>query len=143
MLEISINKILFTDDNFSLVQNIRKQVFVLEQGVDPKLEMDPFDQDAIHFLLLINGTAIGTARWRITKLGVKLERFAILKAYRKSGYGSELVKAVLSDVSSSNEVIYLNSQLNAVSFYKKLGFEPQGSMFEEAGIQHFKMLFKG
>lgn len=143
MLEISINKILFTDDNFSLVQNIRKQVFVLEQGVDPKLEMDPFDKDAIHFLLLINGTAIGTARWRITKLGVKLERFAILKAYRKSGYGSELVKAVLSDVSSSNEVIYLNSQLNAVSFYKKLGFEPQGSMFEEAGIQHFKMLFKG
>ena len=143
MSEISINKISYTDTNFEIAQNLVLQVFVLEQGVNPKLEMDRFDKDASHFLLLVNEIAIGTARWRTTEFGVKLERFAILKDYRKLGYGSKLVKAVLSEISFHHKTIYLNSQLNAVEFYKNLGFETQGSLFEEAGIQHYKMLFKG
>jgi predicted GNAT family N-acyltransferase len=27
--------------------------------------------------------------------------------------------------------------------YRKFGFEPEGPQFEEAGIQHFKMVLKG
>lgn len=143
MLKISINKILYTDDSFKIAQQIRNQVFVEEQGVDPVLEMDKFDKAASHYLFFVNELAVGTARWRITEFGIKLERFAILKEHRSFGYGSKLVAAVLKDISSKEKTIYLNSQVNALNFYQKLGFISQGSEFEEAGIYHYKMIFKG
>ena len=143
MSEILISKILFTDENFKIAQQIRCQVFVKEQGVDPVLEMDVFDKTASHYLLFSNDVAVGTARWRFTEFGIKLERFAILKEFRGLGYGAQLVSAVLKDISSQEKSIYLNSQVNALNFYQKLGFVSQGSQFEEAGIYHYKMIFKG
>lgn len=143
MSEISINKILYTDDSFKIAQQIRNQVFVEEQEVDPVLEMDKFDKTASHYLFFVKDLAVGTARWRITEFGIKLERFAILKKHRGFGYGSKLVGAVLKDISSKEKIIYLNSQVNALSFYQKLGFVSQGSQFQEAGIYHYKMIFKG
>jgi predicted GNAT family N-acyltransferase len=143
MSEILINKVLFDDDSFELAQQIRTQVFVEEQGVDPILEMDVFDKTARHYLFFANGIAVGTARWRVTEIGVKLERFAVLKEYRGLGYGSKLVHGVLKDILSLGKNIYLNSQVNALSFYEKLGFVCEGSQFEEAGIYHYKMVFKG
>lgn len=143
MSEISINKILYTDDSFKIAQQIRNQVFVEEQEVDPVLEMDKFDKTASHYLFFVKDLAVGTARWRITEFGIKLERFAILKKHRGFGYGSKLVGAVLKDISSKEKNIYLNSQVNALSFYQKLGFVSQGSQFQEAGIYHYKMIFKG
>ncbi len=143
MSEILISKILFTDENFKIAQQIRCQVFVKEQGVDPVLEMDVFDKTASHYLLFSNDVAVGTARWRFTEFGIKLERFAILKEFRGLGYGAQLVSAVLKNISSQEKSIYLNSQVNALNFYQKLGFVSQGSQFEEAGIYHYKMIFKG
>jgi predicted GNAT family N-acyltransferase len=143
MSGILINKILFSEESFKIAQQIRSQVFVKEQGVDPVLEMDVFDKTAKHYLFFANDVAVGTARWRFTESGIKLERFAILKEYRGLGYGSQLVAAVLKDISSKEKSIYLNSQVNALSFYQKLGFVSQGSQFEEAGIYHYKMIFKG
>lgn len=143
MSEILISKILFTDENFKIAQQIRFQVFVKEQGVDPVLEMDVFDKTASHYLLFSNDVAVGTARWRFTEFGIKLERFAILKEFRGLGYGAQLVSAVLKNISSQEKSIYLNSQVNALNFYQKLGFVSQGSQFEEAGIYHYKMIFKG
>jgi predicted GNAT family N-acyltransferase len=143
MSGILINKILYTDESFKIAQQIRSQVFVKEQGVDPVLEMDVFDKTANHYLFFANDVAVGTARWRFTESGIKLERFAILKEYRGLGYGSQLVSAVLKDISSKEISIYLNSQVNALNFYQKLGFVSQGSQFEEAGIYHYKMIFKG
>tara|TARA_B110000003_G_scaffold133975_1_gene135957 strand:- start:8663 stop:9094 length:432 start_codon:yes stop_codon:yes gene_type:complete len=143
MSEILISKILFTDENFKIAQQIRCKVFVKEQGVDPVLEMDVFDKTASHYLLFSNDVAVGTARWRFTEFGIKLERFAILKEFRGLGYGAQLVSAVLKNISSQEKSIYLNSQVNALNFYQKLGFVSQGSQFEEAGIYHYKMIFKG
>lgn len=143
MSEILISKILFTDENFKIAQQIRCQVFVKEQGVDPVLEMDVFDKTASHYLFFSNDVAVGTARWRFTEFGIKLERFAILKEFRGLGYGAQLVSAVLKDISSQEKSIYLNSQVNVLNFYQKLGFVSQGSQFEEAGIYHYKMIFKG
>ncbi|MEC8692543.1 MAG: GNAT family N-acetyltransferase, partial [Bacteroidota bacterium] len=35
---------------------------------------------------------------------------------------------------------YLHAQLHAIPFYEKYGFKCTGPEFEEAGIQHFKMI---
>lgn len=122
---------------------IRRQVFVIEQNVDPLLENDEFEESSTHFLAKIDGKAVGTARWRFTDKGIKLERFAVLQNSRGRGVGLALVEAVLADISknpeSKNKLKYLNSQLAAIPLYAKFGFEKVGEMFEECNIQHFQM----
>jgi predicted GNAT family N-acyltransferase len=142
MSKVLIDKISYFDNKFEFCQQIRNQVFVVEQGVDPKLEMDLNDKKANHYLLSVNGVEVGTCRWRVTDQGIKLERFAILKEYRNLGYGSEIVKSVLKDAMLLNKTIYLNSQINALNFYQNLGFETEGSAFMEADIYHYRMIFK-
>ena len=122
---------------------IREQVFVIEQKVDPKLERDEFEASAHHFLAKIAGLPVGTARWRITEKGVKLERFAVLEEARGNGVGQALVEAVLEDIEknaqSRNQVRYLNSQLQAIPLYLKFGFKKVGDVFEECNILHYRM----
>ncbi|MBN7811705.1 GNAT family N-acetyltransferase [Algoriphagus sp. H41] len=125
------------------VFKIRELVFVIEQEVDPAEEYDEFEETSTHFLARLEGKPAGTARWRFTKNGVKMERFAVLKEARGKGVGQALVAAVLEDVKSRPEAEgktkYLHAQLTAVPLYAKFGFQKVGEMFEECNIQHFKM----
>lgn len=131
-----------TDADFELAKQIRKAVFVVEQGVDAQKEYDSFEAEAQHYLVLNGSDPIATARWRKTRDGVKLERFAVLAAYRGKGVGQFLVKLVLNDALKQGKPIYLNAQVQVVDFYQKLDFVKEGHLFEEAGIQHFRMFFK-
>lgn len=126
---------------------IREQVFVHEQGVPADLEYDAHDRQATtrHYLArAADGTPAGAARWRQTENGVKLERFAVLPDFRNQEIGAALLKQVVADVrqQAPGEVVYLHAQLRAVPFYERHGFERVGKLFEEAGIQHYKMALK-
>ena len=120
---------------------IRRQVFVIEQGVNPDEEYDEYEDSCTHYLAKYTGIASGTCRIRHTENGIKLERFAVIKSYRGKGIGAALVVKCLEKIGNTEATIYLHAQLQAVPFYKKLGFETTGPQFEEAGIQHFKMLY--
>jgi predicted GNAT family N-acyltransferase len=123
---------------------IREAVFVKEQHVRAEDEYDEFETSSHHFLAFCDGTPCGAARWRTTSNGVKLERFAVLAGFRGKGVGQALVRTVLDDVLSRQpepiESIYLNAQLTAMPLYAKFGFKAVGPMFEECGIQHYKMV---
>jgi predicted GNAT family N-acyltransferase len=118
---------------------IRYEVFVKEQDCPPELEIEA-DEEAQHFLAAIDHVPAGAARWRKTANGYKLERFAVLKMFRGTGVGKALMKTLLSDIPQDNSCIYLNAQVQAISFYEDLGFSVQGESFEEAGILHCKMV---
>ena len=120
---------------------IRKAVFVEEQGVDADLEYD-HEEEARHYLLFLAEKPIATARWRETEKGIKLERFAVLPQFRNRGMGEIILKEVLKDVTSSGKMIYLHSQIKAVTFYERNGFIKEGQMFTEAGIGHFFMKYQ-
>ncbi|WP_316802821.1 GNAT family N-acetyltransferase [Pedobacter nototheniae] len=120
---------------------IRKKVFVEEQNCPPELEWE-YEDESIHFLATHNGQPCGACRWRKTDAGYKLERFAVLKEFRGMGVGRALIAEALSDLPDNAHYIYLNSQLDAMSLYAKFGFVAEGDQFEEAGIQHFKMVKK-
>ncbi|WP_207427249.1 GNAT family N-acetyltransferase [Pedobacter sp. SYSU D00535] len=120
---------------------IRREVFVVEQNCPPELEWE-FEDESTHFLATVDDSPAGAARWRRTDKGFKLERFAVLKPFRGKGVGQALVKAVLGDLPRSADYIYLNAQVQAMGMYAKLGFVAEGEQFEEAGIQHYKMVFK-
>jgi predicted GNAT family N-acyltransferase len=126
-----------------LVFKIREQVFVKEQQVNADDEYDEFEPNSNHFLAKIDDIPVGTARWRLTDKGVKLERFAVLEEARGNGVGQALVASVLADIDADpmtkGKTKYLHAQLPAVSLYEKFGFQRVGEMFEECNIQHYKM----
>jgi predicted GNAT family N-acyltransferase len=126
------------DEAFS----IRRKVFVEEQGVDQNLEYDN-EESANHYLLLLAGKPIATARWRETGKGIKLERFAVLPPFRNRGFGEIILDEVLKDVKPLGKTIYLHSQAKAVHFYERNGFVKEGEMFVEAGIEHYYMKYPG
>jgi predicted GNAT family N-acyltransferase len=128
-----------TKEELEKVFAIRKIVFVEEQNCPPELEWENEDVST-HFLALSDHYPCGACRWRKTDNGYKLERFAVLKEFRGRGVGRALVATVLNDLPADADYIYLNAQLDAMGLYAKFGFVAEGDQFEEAGIQHFKMV---
>jgi len=121
---------------------IRRKVFVEEQQVSREEEYDAFEESSIHYLVSLNDVPVGTARWRITKDGIKLERFAVLQEYRNSGAGTVILKKILEDVIPLGKKIYLNAQITAINFYLKANFATEGDEFIEANIRHYKMVLQ-
>ena len=75
--------------------SIRRKVFIEEQKIDKKIEMDDASVKSKSFIASINRIYVGTARCRNTETGVKLERFAVLKPYRGLGVGKSLVQYMI------------------------------------------------
>ena len=124
---------------------IREKVFVQGQGVPADEEYDQHDRQATtrHYLVRVDGQPAGAARWRPTAHGVKLERFAVLPAFRNHGVGAALVRQVLADVAAEAPdaaQVYLHAQLQAIPLYERTGFRKVGELFEECDIQHYKMV---
>jgi len=117
---------------------IRKKVFVEEQNVPENIEWDEFEYNCNHILAEFAGNPVGTARWRKTEKGIKLERFAVLKDFRSNGIGGQLVKFVLKELKGKYN-IYLHAQEPVVKFYEHLGFKMKGERFFEANIPHWVM----
>lgn len=122
---------------------IREEVFVIEQQVASEEEFDEFEDESHHFVALDeNDHPIGSARWRYTEKGIKLERFTAKKTMRGKGLGTALVQAVLDDIAEKAEkgtYLYMHAQLPAVPLYLKFGFQTKGDQFDECGIMHYLM----
>jgi predicted GNAT family N-acyltransferase len=120
---------------------VRRQVFVREQGISENLVFDGHDREALHIVVQDGERVVGSAR--VQFLGdnqAKLERMAILKRYRRKGIGGEML--LFLDVVLKNkqvQQVIIHAQLEVVSFYKLCGFGELGLPFQEAGIKHIKM----
>lgn len=122
---------------------IRREVFVFEQKVLESIEIDEFEASSQHFLIRVRDAPVATGRLRVKGETIKFERIATMKNFRGQGHGRELMTAMLHFAQKNYPQLtpYMHSQLEAVGFYKKLGWKPQGDVFFEANIPHKKMIF--
>lgn len=118
---------------------IRRLVFVKEQNIPETIEFDDLSIETFNFIAIFNDEFVGTARYRNTSTGIKLERFAVLKKYRGNGIGKALMKYILKKIKDDSN-IYLHAQKPVINFYKKLGFKEVGKPFFEANILHMKLI---
>lgn len=126
-------------DLLAKIHAIRKEVFVIEQGCPEDLEWE-YEEESHHYAALLNGNPVGTARWRATDKGIKLERFAVLAEHRNKEVGKALLLHILEATQPLNVQRYLHAQLAAKNFYLRHGLQPVGDHFWEAGIEHVKMV---
>ena len=120
--------------------NIRKEVFIKEQNVDEKIEIDGED-NCTHATLYKDHQAAGTARYFPTNdNGIHVQRVAVLKEYRHQGIASKLLNNLIKRVKDSGYTyVILGAQDHAQDFYTQLGFEVVGEQYREAGILHHDM----
>ena len=120
---------------------VRRQVFVEEQGVSEDVEYDGYDTEALHMVAKDGERIIGTARVRFLATGqAKIERMAILKPFRRKGIGRKIMAFLNEELRNRQiEQVILHAQYQVVAFYKSCGFEESGLPFREAGIKHIRM----
>lgn len=150
---------------------IRTRVFIEEQGVTAAEEWDGLDNDAVHFLVYaekppttpvcshtasnhrvnspahsgntdVNTPATAVATARLLKNG-HIGRVAVLQPWRQRGVGRALMQALLAFTTQQNYPLpHLNAQVQALDFYRQLGFHAVGDVFLDAGIEHLCMEYR-
>lgn len=131
-------KLVQNEQDLERAFDVRKQVFVTEQGVPLHLEMDDFDQKAIHFIVNDGDTTIATARLREIegKVG-KVERVCVLKNYRGKRLGVLIMQMVEKFATEKEwKKLKLHAQSYAIPFYEKLDYIATSPEFMDAGIPH-------
>lgn len=139
-------KFLYYGDDLSDVINIRRQVFVVEQGVPEEEEFDEYDDLSVHALVYDNtdnNKPVATGRVYHDGNSYRVGRIAVLKNERGKYYGDFIVRLLVNKafLSGAEEVV-ISAQTKVVPFYEKIGFETYDESFEESGINHILMKVK-
>ncbi len=134
-------KLVENDKELEEALDIRKRVFVEEQGISETLEQDGNDSSALHMVVKNGDIAVGTVRIRfLNSQQAKLERMAILKPSRGAGIGKGIITFLEEKLKKRGiEQIVLHAQYYVIDFYIKCGFRETGLPFLEADIQHIRM----
>ncbi|MEY8444699.1 GNAT family N-acetyltransferase [Enterococcus ratti] len=115
---------------------LRYQVFVLEQGISPKLEFDEKNTDYHYFLLMNAATPVATLRYKKKSAACfQPDRFCVAKDYRHQGFGSRLL--LLAEEKAKQEGFiesYLVAEKTALEFYSKQGYQVCTKPFIEDGL---------
>lgn len=132
-------------DSMARCLEIRRRVFIEEQGVPAEIEVDGEDPLCRHYLAWLDGQALGAARMKPIAGAAKLQRIAVMPEARGAGLGIALVRRMIADARAalSDQAVILSSQSSAIGFYEKLGFVAEGDEFMDAGIPHRNMRYGG
>jgi ElaA protein len=126
------------------ILRLRSDVFVVEQNC-VYLDQDNKDQVCEHLMLLKNKEIIAYAR--IVPPGVSYKEPSIGRIvsrlnFRGQGYGTELVKLAIENCLRlhGNHPIKIGAQFYLKVFYESFGFNAEGEVYDEDGINHIHMI---
>lgn len=127
----------------ALTMELRRRVFVVEQGVPEQLEWDGIDASATHYVArAADDAVVGCARV-VSADGPttwKVQRVAVRSDLRGRGVGRQVMAAIAADAERSGIAsLVLEAQTHAMPFYDRLGYVAEGPEFLDAGIPHIRM----
>ena len=126
---------------------LRRAVFVGEQGVSPAAEQDGRDFEGVHLVARERGRVVGTCRLLLAppvdrrgRPEVRLGRLAVGPAWRRRGVASALLAAAEREARAAGaQRIVLHAQTYACALYLDAGYRRRGRPFLEEGIEHVTM----
>jgi ElaA protein len=134
---------LTVDELYKLLR-LRSEVFVVEQNC-VFLDMDNKDQQCHHVLGWIGDDLAASVR--IVPEGVSyaepsIGRVVTAPKYRRTGLGKPLMEEAIRITTQlyGNQPIRIGAQLYLKEFYSSLGFQAQGEIYLEDGIEHIEMV---
>ncbi len=125
---------------------LRHQVFLRELKRVRDIETDADDEDAIHLILLAGREVIGTLRLYEHPAYpgyLKIGRVAVRQDLRGQGYGKILMETAHTCARKEEALgTVLHAECSRRAFYERLGYQAEGAIFEEAGLDHILMRLK-
>jgi ribosomal protein S18 acetylase RimI-like enzyme len=110
-------------------------------GMDRGTEKDKYDDSSFHLVALCNSKVIGSARLRelSPELG-SITYVAVLPEFQKQGIGTKLIETLIEKAQEKNlKTLRVMARMNALGFYKKLGFLERGEPRTHLDIPHLFM----
>lgn len=104
----------------------------------PEVVELPDDEEGIHFGLFDKNQLISVVSWfRRTETAAQFRKFGTLEQFRNLGYGAQLMKYII-DFSKLEgiEILWCNARVDALNFYKRLGFKETETRFDKGGIDY-------
>ena len=127
-------------DEVELAIPLRERVFCEEQGVDPEIERDAHDRDALHLVAVDEGRIVGTCRVLVDGELARIGRMVVDAGLRRGGVGSALLHAGEQAARGAGaRRMRLHAQVAAQGFYARSGYIAGGEPFVEDGIDHVTM----
>ena len=128
-------------DDAAPCMDVRRTVFIVEQGVTEADEVDGLDWACRHLLARIGGQPVGAARLRVIGDVAQIQRVCVLSGFRGTGLGAAMVRALVAAAKATPGVrqVRLGAQTYAMGFYERLGFAAEGPEYVDAGIPHREM----
>ena len=129
---------------------LRTDVFFLEQHItEEEIDADDFDPRTVHLWARSGSDMVGYVRV-VTRdnpdpddqgVATSIGRLVVAKSHRGAGIARGLMERAI-ELAGTGPIV-LHAQTYIQDFYAKLGFEPYGEVFDEAGIWHIRMLRPG
>jgi predicted GNAT family N-acyltransferase len=119
---------------------LRRAVFVDEQGVTLAADRDGRDDEAVHLVAVADGRVVGTLRLLAAGDVSRLGRMVVSPGLRGSGIGGRLLD-LADEVAREmgHRRIALHAQVPALGVYERAGYRRQGEVFVEQDIEHVAM----
>ncbi len=131
----------------------RSQVFVVEQNC-PYQDMDEVDFDCLHLIAHQNEALFGYCRIIAPEFNPKrslgnpsysmpaIGRVLVLSDHRGNGLARQIMTHAIKHCRKKygKKPIIISAQTYLFSFYKSLGFVPEGSVYLEDNIEHVTMV---
>lgn len=119
-------KLLSSKDNLKDVFEIRREIFVKEQGISEQLEFDDLDRFAIHAIAYLeedNTKAVATGRLYFDGDCCFLEKLAVLKAYRNRQYGEFILRMLLNKADMAGiQKVFVKGKSPFIDYFYRFGF---------------------
>ena len=136
------------EDFYEIIKS-RFEVFVMEQEVICEQDLDDRDQACTHIYLRDGDNKEVLAYCRIVPSGVAYDKVSIGRVLvkqkaRGQGIAKEMLEIAIDyikDELKENEII-LSAQSYVTSLYEAVGFKIISDEYLDAGIPHYKMLYK-
>lgn len=143
-------------------RSVREQVFTIEKQIPKSIEVDALDclngvcdhflvelmarkveDGAIETAKGIKDNAVDICAFRCKKIdgkSVQLQRFCVLKEYRKQGVGRfALEQMEVYYWNQGIDKIMLDAKFHVSEFYEQCGYVVVSEPFMEAGVEHVVM----
>jgi predicted GNAT family N-acyltransferase len=116
------------------IRHVRGSVFVKEQGVPNEDEYDDNDNVCVHAIAWDDGRPVGTGR--LSDDG-RIGRIAVMRQARGKGTAKAIILALEQHARKCGlSHLWAHAQVQALGFYKKVGYLVEGDAFMEDGIPH-------
>ena len=137
-----IYKFVENDQELKGAYEVRRQVFVEEQGISEDLVFIGDEAaEEMNMVVMDGEMVIGTARVQLMANNIaKIERMAVIRTFRHQGIGKGIISFLNEQLKHRHfKYVFLHAQHTVINFYKSCGFNESGLPFYEAGIKHTKM----